>query len=120
MVAIQKKFVYLHEMGEQIKRSLLIKTLLQQVYSYFSFHLPTVQLFISRWEKCYEYIYHSPPHVSVITGNILITKMRLASYHLLLASSSTVMTDSMYFGTIQICQNLNKHCYYLISTPSVI
>ena len=27
--AIQKKFVYLHEMGEQIKSSLLIKTLLQ-------------------------------------------------------------------------------------------
>ena len=26
---IQKKFVYLHEMGEQIKSSLLIKTLLQ-------------------------------------------------------------------------------------------
>ena len=27
--AVQKKFVYLHEMGEQIKRSLKIKTLLQ-------------------------------------------------------------------------------------------
>ena len=27
--AIQKKFVYLHEMGEQIKSSLIIKTLLQ-------------------------------------------------------------------------------------------
>ena len=27
--AIQKKFVYLHEMGEQIKNSLFIKTLLQ-------------------------------------------------------------------------------------------
>ena len=34
-------------MGEQIKSSLLIKTLLQEVYSYFSFHLPTFQLFIS-------------------------------------------------------------------------
>ena len=27
--AVQKKFVYLHEMGEQIKSLLLIKTLLQ-------------------------------------------------------------------------------------------
>ena len=34
-------------MGEQIKSSLLIKTLLQEVYSYFSFHLSTFQLFIS-------------------------------------------------------------------------
>ena len=45
--AIQKKIVYLHEMGEQINSSLLIKTLLQQVFSYFGLHLPTVQLFIS-------------------------------------------------------------------------
>ena len=38
-----------------------------------SFHLPTIQLFISKWEKSYEDIYLSPPHISVITGNILIT-----------------------------------------------
>ena len=29
-------------MGEQIKSSLLIKTLLQEIYSYVSFHLPTI------------------------------------------------------------------------------
>ena len=49
------------------------------------------------WEKSYEDIYDSPPHVSVITGNILITIIRFTRYHLLLASSNTFMTDSMYW-----------------------
>ena len=48
-------------MGEQTKSSLLIKTLFQKVYSYFNFHLPTVQLFISTPEKSYEHLYHCPP-----------------------------------------------------------
>ena len=65
-------------------------------------------------------MYHSPPHVSFITENILITKIRFACYHLLLTSNNTFMTDSMYLGTIQMCQNLNEHYYYLISTTSVI
>ena len=69
--AIQNKFVYLQEMGQQIKSSLLIKTRLQKVCSYFSFHLTTIQLFISTWGKSYEDMYHSFPHVFVITGNIL-------------------------------------------------
>ena len=68
---------------------------------------------------CLEGIYHSPSHVFVITGNILITAIRLARYHLPLASNNTLMTDSMYLGTIQICRNLNEHGY-LISTTSVI
>ena len=47
-------------------------------------------------------------HVSVITGNILITIKKFARYHVLLASNSILMTDSMYLGTIQICRNLNQ------------
>ena len=78
--------------------------------------------FLSQHGKnSYEDIYHSPPHVSVIAGNILITIIRFASYHLLLlASNSTFMTDSMYLGIIQICWNLNEHYYFLISTTSMI
>ena len=91
-----KRNVYLHEMGEEIKSSLLMKTL---------FDLPTIQLFISTWEKNYEDIYHSPPLVYVITGNMLIKLIRFARYHLLLVSNGTFMTDSMYLGTIQICRN---------------
>ena len=82
--------------------------------------MPTIQLFISTWEKSYEDIYLSPPHVSVTTGNILITIIRFAHYHVLLASNSTFMTDSMSLGTIQISRKLNEHYYYLISTTSVI
>ena len=49
---------------------------------------------------------YSLPHVSVIAGNILITIVRFACYHLLLASNSTFMTDYMYLGTIKTCRNL--------------
>ena len=106
-----KRNVYLHEMGEEIKSSLLMKTL---------FDLPTIQLFISTWEKNYEDIYHSPPRVSIITRKILIMIIRFARYHLLLGSNSTFESDSMYLDTIQICRHLNEHYYYLISTTSVI
>ena len=37
---------------------------------------------------------HAPPHVSIITGKILITITRFARYHLLFASTSTFMTNS--------------------------
>ena len=104
---IQNRFVYLHEIGEQIKILFLIKTLLQYIYSYFSFHLPTIQLFISIWEKSYRDIYHFLPYVSVITGNILIMIIRFVRNYVLLASNSTFMTDSMYVGTTQIYKNLN-------------
>ena len=33
---------------------------------------PAIPRFVSTWEKSYEHIYHSPPHVPVITGAILI------------------------------------------------
>ena len=39
-------------------------------------------------------MYHSPSHVSIITGNILITIF--ARYHILFASSSTFTTDTQY------------------------
>ena len=63
----------------QFKRKL---KLLQYLYSNFSSHLPKIQLFISTWEKSYEDIYHSPPHVYVVTGSILVTMIRFACYHL--------------------------------------
>ena len=87
-----------------------------------SLFLLQFSLFISTWEErtIWEDIYHSAPHVSVITGNILITTTRFDRYHLLLASNSTFMTDSMYLDIIQIYRNLNEHYYYLVSTTSVI
>ena len=40
----------------------------------------------------------------------------MLDYYLLLTSNSTFITDSLYFGTIQICWNLNEHHYCLTST----
>ena len=77
-------------------------------------------LFISTWEKSYEGIYHSPPHVSVITGNILIMMTRFAHYYLLLASNSTLMTDSQYFDTIQIWRKLYETLQQFNLTKFVI
>ena len=61
------------------------------------------------------------PHVSAVTGNILIMIITFGHYQLLLPSKSTFMTDSdsLYLGKIQIWQNLNQH-YYFTSTKSVI
>ena len=87
-------------MGVHNINSLLL-TLLQQVYSYFSFYLPAIQLFISTLVKSHEDIRYSPPLVSVITGNILIAITRFVRYHLL-SSNITSMTDFPYLGTIQI------------------
>ena len=70
-------------------------------------------------KKSYEDIY-SLPQVSVIIGNIVIAIIRFARNHVLLASNSTFMTDSMYLGTIQICRNLNEHYYYLTSITFTI
>ena len=74
--------------------------------------------FYFNMRKSYEDVHHSPPHVSVITGNILITIIRFTRHHLL-ASNSTFMTDGLFY-VLQICQNLNEHYYYLISTIFVI
>ena len=61
-----------------------------------------------------------PPHVSVITGNILITIITFGRCHLLLSFNSIFMTDSQYLGIFQIWQTLNEHWYYLTSTKSMI
>ena len=73
---------------------------MHEVYSYFSFHLPAIQRRISTRKKGCKHISHSP-HVSVITGNILITIIRSARYH-------------------QVLWNLNEHFYHLTSIKSVI
>ena len=93
-------------------KNLLLLMLLLEVYSYFSFHLPAIQLFIST----------SPLHISVFTGNMLITIITItfAHYYLLLASNSIFMADSLYLSTFQIWKNFNKHYYYSISIKSVI
>ena len=46
-------------------------------------------------KNLWRHIYHSPPNISVITENIVITTIRFACYHSLLASNSTFMTDSL-------------------------
>ena len=69
--------------------------------------------FFLTWEKSYEDIYYSNPHVSVVTANILIAIIRFSHYHFRDASNSTFIIDSMYLEIIQIF-------YYLISVSSVI
>ena len=70
--------------------------------------------------KSYEDTYHSPSHISVITGSILVTIIRFVHYRLLLASNITFMANSLHLGTIQIWQNLNERYYYFTSTKAVI
>ena len=82
------------------KKILFIKSLVYCQKNEKRDKIPTIQLFISTWEKSYEDICHFPLHVSVITGNILITIAIFDSYHHLVASNSTFMTNSMYLGTI--------------------
>ena len=71
-----------------------------------------------RFGPCFQTIFQFL--MAMIIGNIPITIIRFARYHLLLASNSTFMTDFMCLGTIQICKNLNEHYYYLILTTSMI
>ena len=96
--AIKKEIVYLEEMGEQIKSSLLIKTLLQKVYSYSVFICLQSSFLFQHGKKLWRHLSFFPTCL-LLHENILIT-MRFARYHLPLASSSTFMTDSMYLGTI--------------------
>ena len=62
------------------------------------------------------------PHVSVVTGNILITITRLVLYNILLASNRTFMTGSQYLikYLTQVWQNLTEHHYYLTLSKSGI
>ena len=95
--AIQKKFVCLHEMGGLIKSSPLIKNAIAVSLFLLQFLLALFQ-YVKKAMKIYIYIYNSPPHVSVVTGNILITRIKFTRYHLLLATNSTFLVDSMYLG----------------------
>ena len=83
--------------------------------------------FYFNMRKSYKHRYHSPPHASVITENILICLKyenignkicKLLSS--LLASNSTFISDTQSLGTIQSWRNLTEHHYYLTSTKSVI
>ena len=65
--------------------------------------------------KSYGDIDHSPPQV---TGNILKTILRFASYYLLITANSTFMTDSQCLGPIYNSHNLNEPL--LTSTKSAI
>ena len=105
-------------MGEQIKSPVLITT----HHSKFILTLAFICLqpsFLFHNGKLWRHI-SSSSHVSVFTGNILITIIRFNRYQSLLASNSTFMIDSMHLGAIQICQNLDKHYYCLISETSAI
>ena len=54
--------------------------------------------FYFNMKKSYKAIYHSPPYVSIIIGNILIWIKTFAHSHLLLASSSTYTAQKMKFS----------------------
>ena len=109
--AVQKKFVFCTKLVNKLKVHFWLK--------HYCSRFILTSAFICQ-QSSFLFQDNSTPHVSVITGNILITMIRFSRYHLLLASNSTFMTDSMYLGTIQICQNLNEHYCYSISTISVI
>ena len=66
------------------------------------------------------HFYTTPPPPLTIKKDFYGPAIRFAGYYLLLAFNSTFMTDSMYLGTIQVCQNLNERYYCLISTTFVI
>ena len=110
--AVRKKFIYLHK----LKAHFQLKRYCSEFILTLAFIWLQSSFLFQHGKKNYEDVHHSPPHASVITGNILITIIN----HLFLASNSTFITDSKYLRTIQIFQNLNKHYYYLISTTSVI
>ena len=80
-------------MCEQIKSLLLIKTHLQKVCSYSSFHFPTIQLFVWTPGKSFEDIYYFPQHASAIRRNILITIIKFCQ----LPSSSPFQQHSWWF-----------------------
>ena len=82
-----------------------------ECFSFYKHSLLILQC--STWEKSYEHIYHSPPHVSVMFGNILITIIRFARNRLF-TSNSTLVTDP------QSWRNLNEHHHYFTSTKSPI
>ena len=69
------------------------------------------------WKKHYEGIYLSSPHVSVITGNILITIIR---YDLLVTIFSASFQQRFHEWLSAIRDNSDKHHNYLAPTKSVM
>ena len=94
--AIQKKLLLLHEMDEQINTSLLM-LLYKFILTSACICLQSSLLF-QHGKKIYEDMYYYPPHVSDITGNILIMT-RFTHYRLLLASNSNLTNNSQNLGT---------------------
>ena len=86
-------------MNEQIK-SFLLLTLCSNFSLPSAFMCLESRFLFQRGENVIK-TYHSPPHVPVVTGNILITIKRFTRYHLVVASNSIVTTGSLYVGTIQ-------------------
>ena len=55
-----------------------------------------------------------------MNNNMRFASIKFACSHLFLFFQKYFMTDSMYFGTIYMCQNLNERYNYLILTIYVI
>ena len=68
--AIQKKLVKLHEMGEQ--KIAFINTITVNLFLLQLLFACNPALYLNIGKSYYD-MHHSPPHVSVIKGNILIT-----------------------------------------------
>ena len=69
------------------------------------------------WKKHYEDTYLSSPHVSVITGNILITIIR---YDLLVTIFSASFQQCFHESLSAIRHNSDNHHNYLAPTKSVM
>ena len=108
-------------MGKQIKSSVLL-TSLQQVVSYFSFHLPAIQLFISTWSE--NYTYKNNRYIILLYMFLLLQETK-RQYNIICSLQSSArfqqrLHDSQYLGAIHILRNSNEHHYYLTSTKSMI
>ena len=116
--AIQKKFVQLHEIDDTNK---LKVHFYQHFYSIFILTSAFTQLdlafYFNTGKKLWTY-------KSFSTTCFYYYKKHPNSDnkfdHVLHAFNSSFMTVSLYLRKIQIWRNLNVHCYYLISTKSVI
>ena len=83
---IQKKFLYLHEMGQQIKSSLLIKRCCSKFILTSAFIYLQSSFLFQHGKKAMR--------IYIILLHILIPVITFVYYHLFLAFSSTFMTDS--------------------------
>ena len=100
LIAIQKKLVQLHEMGTQIKSSLLL--MLHNKFIFTASFICLQSSFLFQHVKKAMKTCIILLHVSVIKRNILVNIIKFTRYHLLLSSNSAFMTDSLYSSTIQM------------------